>query len=238
LQLSEVFWALRDVSFEVGSGRALGVIGSNGSGKSTLLRLLGGVGKPDGGSIAVNGRIGALLDFGAGFNPDLTGRENVIVGGVISGLTRKEVLQRLDTIVAFAELESFIDNPLRTYSSGMQMRLGFAVAIHTEADILLIDEVLSVGDHSFQRKCLERIARFKAEGCTIVLVTHDSKMVREFCDDALWLNRGRVMVRGQPDMVVARYLEASNARVFENGSGSSASGQSGVFNVLPSDAPV
>jgi lipopolysaccharide transport system ATP-binding protein len=214
------------------------VIGSNGSGKSTLLRLLGGVGKPDGGSIAVKGRIGALLDFGAGFNPELTGRENVIVGGVIAGLTRKEVLKRFEAIVAFAELESFIDNPLRTYSSGMQMRLGFAVAIHTEADILLIDEVLSVGDHFFQRKCLERIARLKTNGCTIVLVTHDSKMVREFCDDALWLNRGRVMVRGQPDMVVARYLEASNTRVFENGSGSPGGDQSDLFRPLSHDGPL
>lgn len=234
---SERFWALKDVSFDVKPGCALGLIGSNGSGKSTLLRLVGGVGKPDSGSIAVRGRVGALLDFGAGFNPDLTGRENVMVGGVISGLTRKEVLKRLDAIVAFAELESFIDNPLRTYSSGMQMRLGFAVAIHTEADVLLIDEVLSVGDHSFQRKCLERIARFKAQGRTIVLVSHDLNMVREFCDDALWLNSGLVMLRGRPDLVIGKYMEAAEARAFENGNGTPAGQQSELFSALPSGSP-
>lgn len=213
LQHSERFWALQDVSFEVKPGRALGVIGFNGSGKSTLLRLIGGVGKADKGSVAVNGRIGALLDFGAGFSADLTGRENVIVGGVIAGLTRREVLKRFDSIVAFAELEPFIDNPLRTYSSGMQMRLGFAVAVHVEAQVLLIDEVLSVGDHAFQRKCLDRIARFKADGCTIILVSHETELVREFCDEALWLNSGRVEAYGCPDVVVDRYITAADATI-------------------------
>lgn len=211
LQHSEQFWALQDVSFSVKPGRALGVIGSNGSGKSTLLRLVGGVGKADKGSVVVNGRIGALLDFGAGFNPDLTGRENVIVGGVIAGLTRREVSKRFDSIVAFAELESFVDNPLRTYSSGMQMRLGFAVAIHVEAQVLLIDEVLSVGDHAFQRKCLDRIARFKTDGCTIILVSHDTELVRQFCDEALWLNSGRLVANGRPEVVVDRYITAADA---------------------------
>jgi lipopolysaccharide transport system ATP-binding protein len=213
LQHSEGFWALQDVSFNVKPGRALGIIGSNGSGKSTLLRLIGGVGKADKGSVVVNGRIGALLDFGAGFNPDLTGRENVIVGGVIAGLTRREVSKRFDSIVAFAEIEPFIDNPLRTYSSGMQMRLGFAVAVHVEAQVLLIDEVLSVGDHAFQHKCLDRIGRFKADGCTIILVSHDTELVREFCDEALWLNSGRLVARGRPEMVVDRYIAAADATI-------------------------
>ncbi len=148
----EQFWALREVSCSVAAGRTIGVIGNNGAGKSTLLRLIGGVGRPDEGSVQVHGRIGALLDLGVGFHPDLTGRENVFVSGVIAGLTRHEVAQRFDSIVAFAELQQSIDSPLRTYSSGMQMRLAFAVAIHTEPEILLIDEVLAVGDLAFQRK--------------------------------------------------------------------------------------
>ena len=142
----EQFWALRELSCSVAAGRTLGVIGNNGAGKSTLLRLIGGVGRPDEGSVQVHGRIGALLDLGVGFHPDLTGRENVFVSGVIAGLTRHEVTQRFDSIVAFAELQQSIDSPLRTYSSGMQMRLAFAVAIHTEPEILLIDEVLAVGE--------------------------------------------------------------------------------------------
>jgi len=213
LQYSERFWALQDVSFSVQSGSTLGVIGSNGSGKSTLLRLIGGVGRPDSGSVAVQGRIGGLLDFGAGFHPDLTGRENVIVGGIIAGLTRKEALKRFDSIVAFAELESFIDNPLRTYSTGMQMRLGFAVAVHTEAEVLLIDEVLAVGDHAFQRKCFDRIAHFKAEGCTIIIVSHEAEVVRGFCDEVLWLNTGRLVAHGCPEEVVGRYITAADAAI-------------------------
>ncbi len=165
---AEHFWALREVSFSVAHGHALGVVGPNGAGKSTLLRLLGGVGRPNEGTIEVHGRIGALLELGAGFHPDLTGRENLFINGLISGLTRSEVTTRLDSIVDFAELQDFIDNPLRTYSSGMQMRLAFAVAIHTDPEIFLIDEVLAVGDLSFQRKCLERITQLKRAG------VHDS----------------------------------------------------------------
>ena len=205
------FWALRDVSFAVAPGRMLGLIGSNGSGKSTLLRLIGGVGRPDEGSIEVHRRMGSLLDLGTGFHPDLTGRENVFVNGVISGLTRREVAERFDSIVAFAELEAFIDNPIRTYSTGMQMRLGFAIAVHAEPEILLIDEILSVGDHSFQHKSFERIARFKSQGCTIILVTHDTSVVREVCDEAIWLNSGRLVLHGHPDEVVDQYIAASDA---------------------------
>ena len=206
LQPREQFWALRDVSFSVAPGRVVGVIGSNGSGKSTLLRLIAGVGRADAGYINVSQRIGGLLDLGTGFHPDLTGRENVFVNGVISGLTRREVKQRFDSIVDFAELESFIDNPIRTYSTGMQMRLGFAIAIHARPEMLLIDEILSVGDHSFQRKCLDRITQFKNEGCTILIVSHDTGQISEFCDEAIWLNAGCLAASGPADAVVAQYL--------------------------------
>jgi homopolymeric O-antigen transport system ATP-binding protein len=211
LQPFERFWALRDITFNIERGRMVGVVGPNGSGKSTLLRLIGGVGRADVGRIEVNGRIGALLDLGTCFHPDLTGRENVFISGVIFGLTRREVAARFDSIVAFAELAEFIDNPVRTYSTGMQMRLGFSVAVHTRPEILLIDEVLSVGDHSFQRKCLDRVGQFKAEGSTIILVSHDTELVREFCDAAVWLNSGRLILHGRPDVVINQYIEEADA---------------------------
>jgi len=184
----------------------VGVIGGNGAGKSTLLRLLGRVGRPDEGSATVYGRVDALLDLGAGFHPDLTGRENVFISGVINGLLRREVAKQFDSIVAFSELEEFIDSPLRTYSTGMQMRLAFAVATHTHPSVLLIDEVLAVGDLAFQRKCLDRIAQFKAEGCTIILVTHDTGLVAKMCDEAVWLHAGRVMAHGPADEVARQYI--------------------------------
>jgi lipopolysaccharide transport system ATP-binding protein len=205
------FWALRDVSFSVAPGRMVGVVGPNGAGKSTLLRLAGGVGRADEGRVTVNGRIGALLDLGAGFHPDLTGRENVYINGVIAGLTRREVADRFADIVAFAELEEFIDSPLRTYSTGMHMRLGFAVAVHTDPDILLIDEILAVGDLAFQRKCLDRIDQFKARGCTILLVSHDASSIRQLCDEALWLRRGQLVAYGPADVVVRQYEEEMSA---------------------------
>jgi lipopolysaccharide transport system ATP-binding protein len=207
----ECFWALRDVSLRVASGQMLGVIGSNGAGKSTLLRLIGGVGRPDQGGIQVNGRIGALLDLGVSFHPELSGRENVFISGVVAGLTRREVAQRFESIVAFAELQPFIESPLRTYSTGMQMRLAFAIAVHASPDVLLIDEVLAVGDASFQRKCLERITQFKAAGCAIILVSHETTLIRELCDQALWLRGGRVAAHGSPDMVVEQYLDGKGA---------------------------
>ncbi|HWW86652.1 MAG TPA: ABC transporter ATP-binding protein [Vicinamibacterales bacterium] len=202
----ERFWSLRDVSFHVPKGRMVGVIGANGSGKSTLLRLVGGIGRPDSGRIEVRGRVGALLDLGSGFHPDLTGRENLLVSGILSGLTRRELLTRLDTIVAFAEVEEFIDNPIRTFSTGMQMRLAFSIAVHTEPEILLIDEVLSVGDIAFQHKCLERIEHFKDSGCSILLVSHEASVVQELCDEAIWLSAGRLMAEGPPEEVVRQYV--------------------------------
>jgi homopolymeric O-antigen transport system ATP-binding protein len=211
LRPAERFWALRDVSFSVAPGRMLGIVGANGSGKSTLLRLIGGIGRPDEGFVQTSKRIGALLDLGVGFHPDLTGRENVFVNGVICGLTRREVAERFDSIVAFAELEEFIDNPIRTYSTGMQMRLGFAIAVHADPEVLLIDEILSVGDRSFQRKSFDRITQFKAQGCTIIFVTHDTESVCELCDEAIWLDGGRLMLHGRPNAVVDRYIAASDA---------------------------
>lgn len=203
---AETIWVLRDVSFRVESGHTVGVIGRNGAGKSTLLRLVGGVGQPTAGSVKVHGQIGALLNLGTGFHSDLTGRENALVGGVIAGLTRCEVKQRFDSIVAFAEMEAMIEKPLRTYSTGMQMRLAFSVAVHVEPQILLIDEVLAVGDVAFQKKCLERIARLRGEGCSILLVSHDMGLVKSLCDEVLWLREGLVVAHGTPAAVVTRYV--------------------------------
>jgi lipopolysaccharide transport system ATP-binding protein len=195
---AERFWGLRDITFAVPPGRTVGIIGTNGSGKSTLLRLVGGVGRADEGTVTVRGRIGALLDLGSGFHPDLTGRVN--------GLTRRDVMRRLDAIVAFAEVEAFIDSPMRTYSTGMQMRLAFATAAHTEPEVLLIDEVLAVGDTAFQRKCLERIGAFKAAGCSILLVSHESSVVQQLCDEALWLDAGRLQTYSAASDAVRQYL--------------------------------
>jgi lipopolysaccharide transport system ATP-binding protein len=203
---AEYFWGLRDVSFSVPRGRALGLIGRNGAGKSTLLRLIGGIGRPDEGTIAIQGRISGLLDLGVGFHADLTGRENIFISGVIGGLTRREVADRYDSIIEFSELSEFIESPLRTYSSGMHMRLAFSVAIHTQPDILLVDEVLAVGDIGFQRKCLARIAEFKERGCTIVMVSHDPGMVNDFCEDVLWLDRGRIREFGAASGIVSQYV--------------------------------
>ena len=202
---TEQFWALRDVSFSVPPGRAVGIIGTNGSGKSTLLRLVAGIGSPDSGRVRLAGRVGALLDLGSGLHGDLSGRENVIVAGVLNGLSRREVLRRFDSIVAFSEIEEFIDNPMRTYSSGMQMRLAFAINVHTNPDVLLIDEVLAVGDAAFQRKCLARISEFKANGCSILLVSHGLATVEKLCDEVLWMNAGRLMAQGAMRDVVRQY---------------------------------
>lgn len=206
MRAAEQFWALYEVSFNIAQGRMVGVVGANGAGKSTLLRLIGGVGRPDRGTVKAHGRIGALLDLGAGFHPDLTGRENIFISGVVAGLTRHEVARRFEAIVAFAELEEFIDSPLRTYSTGMKMRLAFAISAHIEPEILLIDEVLAVGDIAFQQKCLERIAQFKRDGCTILLVSHDTTSVRQLCDEVLWLRSGQLAAYGPAGVVVDQYV--------------------------------
>ncbi|HIK18656.1 MAG TPA: ABC transporter ATP-binding protein [Leptolyngbyaceae cyanobacterium M33_DOE_097] len=212
LKPTDYFWALRNVSFTVAPGQMLGVLGHNGAGKSTLLQLLGGVGRADEGSIQINGRIGALLDLGASFHADLTGRENVFVSAIAAGLTRREVQRRFGAIVEFAELEPFIDSPLRTYSTGMQMRLAFSIAVHTAPDVLLVDEHLSVGDIAFQTKCLDRIMDLKANGCAIVLISQSAEQICELCDQGLWLNQGQIAALGEPHAVADAYARRMAAK--------------------------
>jgi ABC-type polysaccharide/polyol phosphate transport system ATPase subunit len=202
----EELWAVRDVNLELARGRMVGIIGSNGSGKSTLLKLVGGILKPTSGAIAVAGRVSALIELGAGFHPEFTGRENIYVNGILLGLSRTEIRERFDEIVAFAGLDAFIDNPVKTYSSGMYMRLGFAIAVTVDPDILLIDEVLAVGDEAFQHKCVGKIQEFKAQGKTIVIVTHDLGSVERLCDEAVWLHQGRLMAHGGTRQVIDGYL--------------------------------
>ena len=187
-------------------GTTLGVIGRNGSGKSTLLKLINRVLKPDVGTVEVHGEVASLVELGAGFHPELTGRENVVINGTILGLTRREIKARFDAIVEFAGLADYIDEPVRTYSTGMYLRLGFSIAVHVDPDILLMDEVLAVGDRPFTEKCMERMNAFKEVGKTIVLVTHDLDAVRSWCVDAVWLDQGVLCERGKPADVVDAYL--------------------------------
>src|SRR5882757_2223476 len=208
LSPTETFPALEDVSFTVAQGRTYGVIGRNGSGKSTALKLVAGITKPTSGTVTVRGRISALIELGAGFHPEISGRENVFINGIMLGLTKREITARFDEIVEFAELENFIDAPVKTYSSGMYMRLGFAVAIHVDPDLLLVDEVLAVGDEGFTHKCLDKFAEFRRRGKTILLLTHSLGLAHAFCDEAVWLDDGRVSGTGDPRRVVGGYLSA------------------------------
>jgi ABC-type polysaccharide/polyol phosphate transport system ATPase subunit len=201
-------WALRDVSVAVAPGEAVGLIGRNGSGKTTLLRLVAGIIRPTSGRVRSDGRIGSLLELGAGFHPDFSGRENVFLNGAIQGLRRAEIRDRFDEIVAFAELEHAIDRPVRTYSSGMTMRLGFAIAAFLDADILLLDEVFAVGDEAFQRKCFGRIFQFKQGGGTIVFVSHDAAAVERLCERSVLLESGRAAFDGPTREAVTRYRRA------------------------------
>jgi lipopolysaccharide transport system ATP-binding protein len=204
----ETFWAVRNVDLRVAPGEAVGIVGANGAGKSTLLRLLGGVGQIDEGALKVTGRVGALLDLSAGFHGDLTGRENAEVAAVVAGISRNEARRRLESIVAFAELADFIDNPYRTYSSGMKMRLGFSVATHASPEILLVDEVLAVGDHDFQLKCFEKIAELRRGGCTIVMASHDELTLKRWCDRAIWMSAGRITGEGSVEEAMRQYFSA------------------------------
>jgi lipopolysaccharide transport system ATP-binding protein len=214
-------WALHDVSVEVARGEAVGLIGRNGSGKTTLLRLIAGIIKPSAGRVQAEGRIGSLLELGAGFHLDFTGRENVFLNGAIQGLRRADIKERFDEIVAFAELENAIDRPVRTYSSGMTMRLGFAIAAFLDADILLLDEVFAVGDEAFQRKCFGRIFAFKQAGGTIVFVSHDASAVERLCERSVLLDTGQVAFDGPTRDAVARYRRAlaDDANPAERGAG-------------------
>ena len=202
------FMALNDVSFEFKQGESVGLIGSNGSGKSTTLALIAGVLRAQSGRVEVRGRVCPLLELGAGFHPELTGRENILLNGVLLGLTRREVLARMDEIIAFSELEYFLDQPIRTYSSGMVARLGFSVAVHLDPEVLLIDEVLAVGDLRFQAKCREKLEEFKRRRVTIVLVSHSLSEVRGFCERVIWLKDGKISGDSEPDAVIPRYEAA------------------------------
>jgi len=221
-------WALRNVSFEVEAGEMMGIVGANGAGKSTLLRLLGGIGKPSTGILQMNGRIGALLDLGGGFQGDLTGKENSILSAVVAGLLKHEAIEILPEIIRFAEMEEFIDAPVRTYSTGMLMRLAFSVAVHTSPEIMLVDEYLAVGDLAFQAKCNARITKLREAGCAIVLVSHSMDQIREQCDRALWLRQGMLIACDDAKSVAAHYEQEmrldSIRRTPENSSRATTSG--------------
>jgi len=200
--------ALSDVSFRIAPGEAVGIVGANGSGKSTLLKLLAGIIQPTSGSVGVRGRLAALLELGAGFHPEISGRENIQINGLLLGLTRREIASRFDRIVRFAELEEFLDAPVKTYSSGMAVRLGFSIAAHCDPDVLLVDEVLAVGDEAFARRSLEKFAEFERAGKTLLFVSHDLALVAERCRRAIWLDHGRIAADGPSAETVARYRES------------------------------
>ncbi|MFQ6109039.1 MAG: ABC transporter ATP-binding protein [Candidatus Aminicenantales bacterium] len=199
------FWALKNISMYIKQGETIGIIGENGSGKSTLLKLMAKIIYPDDGQIETHGKIAALIEIGAGFHSELSGRENIYINGSILGLTKKEIDENLARIIAFSGLEDFIDNPIKTYSSGMYVRLGFSIAIHVNPDILLVDEILAVGDESFQKKCFQKIERFKNEGKTIVLVSHDLTSVEKICDRVFLLDKGLIAAEGDPVEVISHY---------------------------------
>ncbi len=200
-------WVLKGIDMEVKKGEAIGLVGENGCGKSTLLKLLSRIMYPDRGSITINGRVSSLIELGAGFHPDMSGRENIYTNAAIFGLTHKEIEQRLDDIIEFSELGEYIDNPVRTYSSGMYMRLAFSVAINVDADVLLIDEILAVGDANFQAKCFNRLREIKAEGTTIVIVSHSLAQIEQICERSYWINDGIIQAEGSPRDVHPQYLE-------------------------------
>lgn len=192
-QKQDNFWAVNDVSFEIKKGESVGIIGDNGSGKSTLLKLIAGVLTPNKGKIIVNGKVSPLIELGAGFHPELTGRENIYLNGTILGLTKKQIDERFDEIVKFSEIGDFIDTSVKHYSSGMYLRLGFSIAIHVDSEILLIDEILAVGDNAFQKKCLKKMEEFHKNGITIVLISHSLDLVNSFCQRAILINKGKII---------------------------------------------
>ena len=200
------FWVLHDISLSIPGGSFFGLVGQNGSGKSTLLRLMAGIHRPTSGEISARGRLSALLELGAGFHPDLTGRENVYLNGAMLGLGRRQMAEAMDAIVEFSGVGTHIDAPVKIYSSGMYARLGFAVAVNVDPDVLLVDEVIAVGDEEFQRRCLHHMDTLRAAGTTIVLVSHDTALVRRLCDTAGWLHQGRLRAVGEPAAVVEQYF--------------------------------
>ncbi len=218
----ELFWAVRDVSFEVGRGDSLGLVGDNGAGKTTLLAMLAGATVPTEGELRVHGRRGAILELGAGFHPEFTGRENIYLVGVAQGMTRAEIAGRVDEIVDFAELGEFIEQPVRTYSSGMFLRLAFSIATAADPDVLIVDEALAVGDQRFQLKCIDRIARFVARGGTLVFCSHNLYQVKKLCRQALWIDHGVVQLQGPSAEVCDAYADRARARILAGHTGTSA----------------
>jgi ABC-type polysaccharide/polyol phosphate transport system ATPase subunit len=208
----DVFYALKNISFAVDHGESMAVIGRNGAGKSTLLSLVAGLCPPSGGRVAVRGRVAALLQLGSGFHPDLTGMENIRLNAALLGLSRQRTSEVLEGIIDFAEIGTFLNEPIRTYSNGMVLRLGFAVAIHVDPEILIIDEVLAVGDQQFQVKCLDKVMEHKKAGKTLLFVSHASDLIRQFCERALWLDHGEVMLTGRTEDVVEAYSESPARR--------------------------
>lgn len=206
------FWALKDVVFDVEEGEAIGLIGHNGAGKSTMLKILTGIMEPSRGEVYTHGRVSALIEVGAGFHQEMTGRENIYLNGTILGMTRAEIKRKLDAIISFAGLESFIDTPVKRYSSGMYARLGFSVAAHVEPQVLLVDEVLAVGDMAFQAKCLRHMRDLSAKGCAVVLVTHSMYSARQLCSRLVWINEGKVKMNGPADIVAQEYQKWSGTR--------------------------
>lgn len=201
----QTFTALQDVSFSIDQGEFVGILGKNGAGKSTILKIMAKVLAPTRGAVKINGRIAPLIELGAGFHPDLTGYENIFLNGSIIGLTKREVLDRIDKIIDFSELQDFIEMPVRQYSSGMFLRLGFSIAVHTSPDILLVDEVLAVGDQAFQSKCRDRIKEMHNRGTTIVLISHDAEEIASFCERCILIRKGHVAADGRPDNVLKQY---------------------------------
>ena len=204
------FWVLRDINLEIEPGAFFGLIGHNGSGKSTLLRLMAGIHRPTSGTIESEGRLSALLELGSGFHPDLTGRENVYLNGAMLGLSRKQMAASMDQIIAFSGIGEFIDEPVKIYSSGMYVRLGFAVAVNVDPELLLVDEVIAVGDEEFQRRCMAHMNKLREGGTTIVLVSHNTQLMADLCDRLGWLDHGRLMKVGDPDEVIEAYLDHVN----------------------------
>ncbi len=201
------FWALKNVSFDVKKGGMLGIVGRNGSGKSSLLKILSRIYAPDEGSFEIYGRVSALIELGAGFHPELNGRENVMLNGAILGYSRPEIEAKFDDIVEFSGVSKFMDSPVKNFSSGMQLRLGFSVAVHSEPDVMLIDEVLAVGDDQFREKCYKKIDEFRKRGVTIVFVSHKMEEVKEYCDDCIWLDKGEIRMQGKPAKVTGEYTK-------------------------------
>ena len=238
LRPDDTFDALKGVSFDVVAGRTFGIVGRNGSGKSTMLKLIAGIGRPTAGTVTVLGRVSALIELGAGFHPEISGRDNVYINGMMMGLTKREVAARFDKIVAFAELEEFIDAPVKTYSSGMYMRLGFAVAVHVDPEVLLVDEVLAVGDEAFTHKCLDKFSEFRRRGRTVLLVTHTLDLVTRLCDEVLWLDDGVNRAQGDPRRVIDAYrLDVAKVEDRALGDAAAAAGGDGSEEPSPQAQP-